>query len=97
MWKKHEYEVKYTDISMHRKARKEKKLKTRNEVNKRALRILAAILQLSRDALYSIYEVPTLHTKKKYCETCRLCTTTLWFCKKRKRRELQCIKLPTQR
>lgn len=76
MWKEYKYKVKYTDISMHRKARKEKrrkiwkqkkekKLKARNEVNETTLCILAAILQLSRDALYSIYEVPTVHTKKR--------------------------------
>lgn len=42
----------------------EKQLKTRNEVNKRTLYILAVVLQLSRNALYIIYEVPTVHKKK---------------------------------
>lgn len=75
MWKKHKYKVKYAvypcigrperqkrEKSKNKKRRK--KLKTRNEVKNTALRTVAAILLLSRGVLCSIYDVPTVHTKR---------------------------------
>lgn len=48
------------------------------------MRILAAILQLSRDALYSIYEVPTLHTKKNIVKPVGFALQLFDFVKKEK-------------